>query len=182
MEQFEQALRILFPLEGGYSDNPNDRGGKTNLGITEGTLNAAYQAGIVGHNDVQRLTRQEAEQVYYRLYWLRGQCDKIPVPKLATVHFDGCVNHGIGGAGVLLQRVIAILTDTPLTLDGSIGPKTLSVLDRALARNSDAAVALSVIAKRADLYRYLVIKRPQNREFIMGWLNRISKLQMELGI
>ena len=107
MEQFEQALRILFPLEGGYSDNPNDRGGKTNLGITEGTLNAAYQAGIVGHNDVQRLTRQEAEQIYYRLYWLRGQCDKIPVPKLATVHFDGCVNHGVW-AGVLLSIAILI--------------------------------------------------------------------------
>jgi len=38
-ENFEKALKYLFPVEGGYSNNKHDRGGKTNMGITQNTYN-----------------------------------------------------------------------------------------------------------------------------------------------
>lgn len=39
-KNFEKILELLFGIEGGYSDNPNDKGGKTNLGVTQDTFNA----------------------------------------------------------------------------------------------------------------------------------------------
>ncbi|MDD4603854.1 MAG: glycosyl hydrolase 108 family protein, partial [Bacteroidales bacterium] len=34
MSSFELFAANLFPLEGGFSDDPNDRGGATNRGVT----------------------------------------------------------------------------------------------------------------------------------------------------
>jgi lysozyme family protein len=36
---FDNALRIVLQLEGGYSNDPFDRGGATNYGIVQATYN-----------------------------------------------------------------------------------------------------------------------------------------------
>ena len=36
-ENFEKAMKFVFSIEGGYSDKKNDRGGKTNYGVTQTT-------------------------------------------------------------------------------------------------------------------------------------------------
>lgn len=35
MTSFEKALKHTLGIEGGYVDDANDRGGRTNFGITE---------------------------------------------------------------------------------------------------------------------------------------------------
>ena len=48
-------------------------------------------------------------------------------PKLAMMHFDGCVNHGNGRAARMLQEAVGA------TIDGDIGPKSLGAIKRACA-------------------------------------------------
>ena len=41
MSEFEKCLGIVFGTEGGYVNDPVDRGGPTNMGVTAGTLKTA---------------------------------------------------------------------------------------------------------------------------------------------
>lgn len=91
---FEWAMSIIFENEGGYSDNPNDPGRKTNLGITQATLNNYRKRKKLPHKNVTELTKEEAKQIYYEDYWLASRANKIKDKKLALAVFDGEVNHG----------------------------------------------------------------------------------------
>ena len=42
-ENFQKALEFVFHAEGGYSNHKNDRGGATNMGVTQTAYNAYRQ-------------------------------------------------------------------------------------------------------------------------------------------
>ena len=57
MERFERILDYLLRVEGGYSDDEHDKGGKTKYGITE---EEARDFGYKG--DMQDLTKDFAKK------------------------------------------------------------------------------------------------------------------------
>ena len=57
---FNRAISFTLKWEGGYVNHPADKGGATNRGITQSTLNAAFNAGLVKHNVIEALSRDEA--------------------------------------------------------------------------------------------------------------------------
>ena len=76
-EIFKKALKFVLDREGGYVNNPNDRGGATNKGITQNTYNA-YLKGIGRAScDVRNITDAEVEKIYYSRYWLSANCHKM---------------------------------------------------------------------------------------------------------
>ena len=93
---FDKCLALTLQFEGGYSNNPHDPGGATNMGITIGTLSQ-----VRGHKvsvaDVIALTREEAAGIYRRNYWnsIGGDHLAAGVDALA---FDISVNSGPGKA------------------------------------------------------------------------------------
>ena len=60
IENFERALEFVFPSEGGYVNNKYDRGGATNMGITQNTYDAYRQRQGLQSEDVRYITRGEA--------------------------------------------------------------------------------------------------------------------------
>jgi len=58
-----QLMEALVVREGGYVNNPADKGGPTNFGITEAVARAQGYAG-----SMQSLPREEAAEIYTRLY------------------------------------------------------------------------------------------------------------------
>lgn len=38
-KNFMKAMDLVFGSEGGFSDNKRDRGGRTNFGVTQATVN-----------------------------------------------------------------------------------------------------------------------------------------------
>ena len=38
-KNFEKIVQLVFGSEGGFSNHPNDRGGRTNYGVTQSTYN-----------------------------------------------------------------------------------------------------------------------------------------------
>ena len=92
---FQKAIKYLFKLEGGYSNNKYDKGGETNYGITQKTYSAYLKKQNIQNKTVRTITKEEATKIYYEEYWLLSGANKITDFKLAYLLFDSSVNHGV---------------------------------------------------------------------------------------
>jgi len=162
---FSIALAHVLEREGGWSDDPYDPGGPTNQGITLATYARFVGREVTAESlaalkaQLRAIPRSVVETIYRRNYWLPARAADLP-PGLQLMHFDAAVNHGVGGAARFLQECLAV------TIDGEIGPETLSAaaiapLDEALARYADI---------RRRRYRAL----PHFWRFGRGWLARVD--------
>lgn len=102
MDVFDKALSFVLRWEGGYVNNPNDKGGATNKGITQSTYNAWLQSKKQNLKDVRHITDEEVRQIYYNNYWLKAGCDKMS-EKFAILCFDTAVNMGVGRVKPFLE-------------------------------------------------------------------------------
>ncbi|MBX9816072.1 MAG: hypothetical protein K2X76_15345 [Sphingomonas sp.] len=175
---FERAVAHTLGIEGGYSDHPSDRGGKTNWGITQ---QVARDFGYQG--PMEALPKSTALDIYRKLYWERIGLDWVAQvdEQIALEVFDTGVNQGVGYAVRYLQRVLNALNrqgrDYPdLAIDGSAGPKTRDAM-RALYRVRGAAgrqVLLTYLnALQGARYIDLAEARQANEDFIFGWAQRV---------
>lgn len=161
MSVFNKAFAFTVKEEGGYVNNPNDRGGETKYGISK----RAYP-----DLDIKNLTLAKARNTYYMDYWLVGKCDLLP-SKLALVHFDATVNHGPYNAARILQRAVGAVDD------GIIGPNTLK---RIRLMNQEELV-LEYLAERIKFYNMIVSFDSSQKEFYDGWIKRTFKLYRFVG-
>lgn len=91
---FNKAVDFILKREGGYVNDPTDRGGETNGGISK----RAYP-----NLDIKNLTDEEKKAIYKRDYWDAIGADSLPGQmRLAAV--DAAVNHGVGAAKRMLER------------------------------------------------------------------------------
>ena len=100
---FDRALAFVLRWEGGYSDHPEDPGGATNMGITQGTYDAWRKRRGLPPRPVREITREEVAAIYRERYWAPLGCDKLPAD-LALMVFDCAVNQGPAKARELLER------------------------------------------------------------------------------
>ena len=101
-ELFKKALDFVLKWEGGYVNNPHDRGGATNKGITQYTYNAWLKRKGLANREVRYIPQDEVEQIYYKNYWLKAGCDKMS-PKFALLAFDTAVNMGLARVNQFLK-------------------------------------------------------------------------------
>ncbi len=93
-ENFEKALQFLFPSEGGYVNDKDDKGGPTNMGVTQSTYNSYRRNKGLSTKSVKEITREEAINLYYENYWKMSGADNISDPNMAVALFDTAVLHG----------------------------------------------------------------------------------------
>lgn len=106
----DQILDAILRREGGFVDDPVDRGRATNMGITINTL-ATWRKHPVSVEDVRNLTEEEAREIYRALYVtpFDGLSDLIK-PQVVDI----AVNMGITRARTLLA--LAQQVDKPLSV------------------------------------------------------------------
>lgn len=169
MTSFERALAFVLRWEGGYVNHPLDPGGATNKGITQRTYDKYRDRLRLPHQSVLDILPVEVEEIYFENYWKAGKCDQLP-PPVDLVHFDSCINHGLGNAAKRLQFVAGVAQD------GAIGPLTLAAVAKAIPR----ILALEYIEERVRFYHAIVKSNPSQVVFLQGWLNRMASLQLEI--
>jgi hypothetical protein len=92
--EFNNALQFVLSKEGGYSNDPTDRGGATNFGISQ----KAHP-----NIDVTKLTLDDAAQIYKNDYWDKIGADNMP-PEMRLVAFDAAVQHGVPTARKMIEN------------------------------------------------------------------------------
>jgi len=179
-QTFSQSIKKLLSVEGGYSNDPADSGGRTKFGITgETALNAGYTG------DIKDLDIEQAKAIYKIAYWDKLRLDDIATlsEPIADELFDTGVNCGIGTAGRFLQRALNAFNRQQVdyadeVIDGVIGILTLQQLRRYLVtRPKDGEVVLLRALNSLQGARYITLaeQRVKDERFIFGWfLNRVQ--------
>lgn len=170
---WDAAIKFVLEAEGGFTLDPNDRGGETMFGIAR-NHNPAWSGwaivdarhGQVGfpeilNNDAGLLA--EAKAYYKTNYWDVSRCDELPSP-LAIAVFDAAVNQGTAGAARMLQIALNV------TVDGIIGEKTVAAAHKA------ASVLRRFMAQRMARYIRIIMKDATQEVFAENWSMRLMSL------
>lgn len=167
MSEFKKFLPLLLKCEGGYVNNPNDKGGCTNKGITLKTFNKYY--GVPYHRelccgDLRQIKDEQVEHIYKDGYWDKCKANYINSQRIANLLVDMAVNSGVKRAVRLMQEIVGV------TQDGIVGNITLNAIN-----NSREDLLYNLFRqRRIDYYYDLVDKDPKQAVFLKGWLNRIN--------
>ena len=166
-------VEILAPYikkwEGGFVNDPTDRGGATNKGVTIATFEAYCKAKSLPRPNVERLKRMtdgEWLDILKTMFWDRWQADKIKSQKLANILVDWVWGSGVYGIKIP-QRILGVRQD------GIVGDETLKALN---AQDPDKLFQTIYDARKKYL-NDITISRPTNKRFLRGWLNRLEDIR-----
>jgi len=148
-DYFDAALKVLFPEEGPYSNDPQDPGGETKWGI------ARNMHREITDDQWARWTQADSIALYRSKYWDAHRCGELPWD-WALALFDGEVNQG--GTVVLAQEALGI------KIDGIVGPQFIEA-----AEESQPFHVQKYLALRAKRYT----QAPLWAQDGQGWLIRL---------
>lgn len=158
MAIFDLAIRAVLGHEGGYVNDPTDRGGETKWGISKRSYPEL---------NIRDLTREQAVAIYKRDWWDRYKYAQIHDQDLATKVFDLAINMGAKPAHKLLQQALRAC-ELPTEPDGIIGPATLAAV-----RLADPFALLAALrSEAAGYYRVIIARNPSQERFKNGWETR----------
>jgi lysozyme family protein len=167
---FETEFQELLVKEGGKSNRKNDRGKKTNMGITQkhwDEFRAKWPQNDLPA-DVFNVTVDQARLFYKLEYWYALSCGAIEFEPLVKALFITGVNQGAGTAAMRLQGLVGAKQD------GVIGSKTLALI---APQDQKALVNAFCDATQAD-YNRILAADPTQIENKNGWHNRIDALRI----
>lgn len=160
-DAFNKAINRVLRHEGGYNDIAQDAGGATNFGISLRFLKSIKRNPT--KEDIQKLTREDAIDIYKKNFWDANAYYKITNADVAAKVFDLTVNMGAKQSHKLLQRAVRAASGVVLTVDGLLGSKTL----QAVNAGEPNALLAALRSEAAGFYRLL-----NQPTFTKGWLKR----------
>ena len=160
MGEINPAILAILDREGGFVDNPADRGGPTAWGISKKWNPEAWANGPP--------TKEQAAQIYQDRYIDQPGFSKIGHGGLRDFLVDYGVNSGPAVAVQKLQRVLGV------PVDGKLGPETLVALSH---RQPDTLLNQLVDERLKTLVR-LVQSKPNQLQFLYGWVTRVLSFRV----
>lgn len=188
MASIDNLIPFLLKWEGGFVNDPTDRGGATNKGVTISTYEAYCRKNGLPRPTVEQLKNipdAHWREIVKTMYWDRWHADDINSQKVANILVDWVWASGING----IKKPQALLG---VKADGIVGDKTLSAVNFAdpeelftaiyqeRVKFINAIVARSVAAYEKKIGRKAtekeLLKYTQKR-FKKGWLNRLLDIK-----
>ncbi|EFO3595454.1 TPA: hypothetical protein OBO13_004225 [Escherichia coli] len=174
-ELFSKISSVILRHEGGYVNDPNDRGGETNMGITIATWRAyaPIDLGIEATSSTLRnMTKEQAEIIYYNHYWEpKGFC-KLENTKVALMVYDWTITSG--RAVKQIRKMLHDEYNNRLIVNNIMDDDMIHCINA--VENQEQL--LSRIAEiRKDYYRSLTITNGEPNaqiKFLNGWINRVD--------
>ena len=158
---FENVLKLVLQEEGGFSKDPQDMGGLTNLGVTQRVWEA-YVGHEVTESDMRALTPDMVAPLYRQNYWNRVHGDELPLGVDYAV-MDFAVNSGTSRSAKTLQGACGV------EQDGSIGPQTMQAVNSA-----DPVTLIDAICDRRLAFLQSL---PSFVTFGKGWSARVMRVK-----
>lgn len=161
---------VLIPFvlryEGGFVNDPKDRGGATNKGITLNTFRSVYGR-TKSVNDLKCITNEQWRNIFISRYWNKCSADMIKDQSIANMLVDFAWHSGVTTAVKKLQKIVGV------TSDGICGVQTIGAI------NSRYAPETFNLLKAARI-RYLqgIVKNKHSQaRFMYGWTKRVNAIE-----
>lgn len=186
MADFSISYKIVRANEGGYANNPNDRGGETYKGISRKNnpdlglwdLIDSYKkftnfpASLEADTDLQ----MRVLAFYKDVYWNKLNLPLVADQSIATELFDTAVNTGRGTAGMFLQRALNISNLNQkiypdLHVDGQVGTETVTALNQ---HPNPALIMKLLNVMQGAKYIEICEANPSQEEFLKSWMSRVT--------
>lgn len=178
--------------EGGYANDPDDKGGETYRGIArrfhpgwEGWKNVDLVKSET--QDVKRMNEKLDENLqlqdmikkfYKNEFWNKIQGDALQYQSLANEMYDNAVNMGPEKSIEYLQRTLNILNRNQksyndIEVDRKMGLKTLAALTGCITTNGIKRVVNVLNGFQIKHYIEIMEKNPTQEKYI-GWFDRVE--------
>mgnify|MGYP000854321489 CR=1 FL=1 len=174
MDRFERIIDYLLKVEGGYSNDKNDKGGETKYGIIE---EEARDFGYKGN--MQDLTIDFAKRILEKDYYLKNRLNEVKNDKVALSICDWSFNSGKWAtkkAQVTLNRYFGY----NLVVDGIFGNKTIKALNEVEEQGRSEEFLRDYHDIQRKFYHSVVEYNPTQKVFLTGWLNRVDRKEKYL--
>ena len=189
MAKVELLAPYIKKWEGGFVNDPADRGGATNMGVTIGTFEVYCHRKGYPRPTVERLkklTPSEWTDILKTMYWDRWQADKIKSQKVANILVDWVWGSGVHGIKIP-QRILGV------EADGIVGEKTMQALnaqdpDKLFQEIYEARRKFLLDITEESIKRYEAkvgrkateeeLLRHTNKRFLRGWNNRLEDIKV----
>ena len=162
MSMFDKSFERVFKNEGGFQNDPKDRGNWTSGRIGVGQLlGTKYGISAMTYPtlDIRNLSYEAARAIYKRDWWDKLGMERYP-QALQYQMFDAALNHGSGRANKMLQRAVGAMPD------GIIGPNTRAKV----AATDPNDLLLMFLSERLEFFTHVTTWD----RFGKGWARRIA--------
>lgn len=169
MANVNDLAPFILKWEGGFVNDPKDRGGATNMGVTLNTWKSVgYDKNGDKKIDVKDLKLLSKEDVVKKVlkpyYWDKWRADEINNQSIANILVDWVYTSGKYG----ITKVQAMLNLKP---DGVVGNKTLSAIND---YPNQRQLFQRIKNERLAFIDRIVKNNPSQRRFLKGWKNRVN--------
>jgi lysozyme family protein len=185
MADFLTAYKAYIqPIEGGYVNNPSDKGGETYAGIARNYHSTwsgwSYIDNIKKTRAIKRNEKfpalDDPTTSFYKGMWDAIKFSQINNQDVANILFDWYVNSGSNAFNTKavetfgVQEILNKWFGKNIATDGAIGPQTIAAIN-----SVDASKLYTIIKEqRKVFFDYLVKKDSSQATFYNGWLNRLK--------
>ena len=159
--------------EGGYSNDPVDRGNYhhgaligSKYGVTGDVLASFRGVPAVTAADIINLSLDEAVQIGLKLFYRGPHLDLLLWNHVTASVLDMCWGAGPVQGVKLLQRCAGAADD------GQCGPGTAAAYAAWITRVGESAAAQAYADARNHFYAQICLIHPENNRFLKGWQNR----------
>jgi lysozyme family protein len=190
MANFDAAFSITMGHEGRYSNDPDDPGRETFMGISR-VYNPSWsgwkvidqlkkEVGFPGNLNRSNVLKQDVRDFYKARYWDGFWGDRILHQKIANEMFDTGVNLGMSRAVIFLQTGLNALNRDErlykdLDEDGEMGPSTFGALQKLCKSTPDGSVLLKILNVLQGSYYISRMRRSTRKEkYARGWFKRVD--------
>ena len=171
MADIKNLIPFILKWEGGFANDPTDRGGATNKGVTIASYEAyCKKKGLPRPSvaDLKHISDAHWRDIIKTMFWDKWRADDIHSQKIANILVDWVWMSGYG----TIKKIQSLFG---LTADGIVGNKTLSYINS----NNQEEVFNKIWNRRKSFYESLVKNNPSQKVFLKGWMNRLNTFKFQ---